>query len=142
MNKTTNIILIAILVVSFVGLVGILQKGAGGSLSLGSAEYNLLPEEITNTTVSVPASVLTSATGNQVLDYNSGRKYARIQNTGSYLVTLQLDNATSTLTLGKGIVLATSGAESVYVIGVDNLYQGRVLGLSVTATGTLSIIEK
>lgn len=138
MNKTTNIILIAILVVMAVGLVGILQKRAGGSLSLGSAGFNILPDGVTHTSVSIS----TVATGTTLaLDANAAARYRRLQNVGSYVITCQLDDATSTLVLGTGILLTTT-TDNVYEIGPDNLYQGQIRCLSQTSTGTISVMER
>ena len=141
-TKLTGVLLVLILIIGIVGLVGIFQEK---TQSFGMSGYNDLGYSgVTNSSssVSIAVAVTSTSTANEVLAANSARKYARIQNTGSSVITLQLDAATSTLKLSEGIVLATSGAESVYVIGPDNLYIGRIMGLALTATGTISKIEK
>jgi hypothetical protein len=141
-TKFTGVLLVLILIVGIVGLVGIFQDE---TLPLGMAGYNDLGYSgVTNssTSISIAVAALSTSTANEVLAANSARQYARIQNTGVSLITLQLNSATSTLKLNEGIVLATSGEASIYTIGPDNLYIGRVMGLAAIATGTISKVEK
>jgi len=139
MDKS-NIILI---VISALLLFAIIGFAVPATQPFGFAGYNDLGTGgVTNTSASVSASVDTTGAENTVMAANGARQYARIQNVGTAEVFLHLDPATSTLAVNKGILLETSGADSIYEIGPDNLYFGVIMGLASSTTSTLSVIEK
>jgi hypothetical protein len=138
MNKTTNFFLVAILAIAFVGLVVGLQKGA--DVKVGSSDYNKLDDGVTHTSVSV--SIVATGT-TQVLAANPSASYRRIQNTGNYNASCQLDDATSTLVVGTGIILySSSSVNSIYEINPFNLYRGKIRCIATTATTTISTVER
>jgi len=141
MNKILNIVLVIVLILF--GIVAWKMISQENATSFGYSGYNDLGYDgVTNTVVTSSAAVDADAGDNTILNANAARKYARLQNIGTTLVTLQLDSATSTLAVTKGILLATTGAASVYKIGPDNLYIGAIMGLASGTTGTISVVEK
>lgn len=154
-NKLTNIFLGAILVVGVIILIIGLRPGVQPNIIVNPPEVTVNPvlggenefySGVTATTVGVSATNIgTAASGTitQVMAANSGRQYARIQNMGNTRVSCVLADSTSTLAVGKGIVLYNSSTlVSFYEINPNNLYKGVVRCLSETATCTVSVVEK
>jgi len=138
MEKATNTILALILIMMVAGFSSIHSVMKGGPL--GSVDYNDLGYSgVTNSNVTVSASVDSDGSDNTVLVANAARKYVRIENVGAYDVWLHLDKATSTLAVEKGIELNVG---DVYEIGPDNLYIGQIMGLATSSTSTLEYVEK
>ena len=142
MNKLTNILLGAILAIGLSVLIVSLQLEVKPQINvepvLGSE--NEFYDGVSATVVSVS---ITATGTTQVLAASSGRQYARLQNIGEYMVSCQLDDATSTLAVGKGIILfASSSVNSIYEITPDNLYKGAVRCIAETSTNTVSVVEK
>lgn len=142
-NKTNTIILILILAVSAIGLVINLQPKPTPVTTvqnLGYSGYNELGDGVMATSVSI--GILATGT-TEALASNYGVAYRRLQNIGNTFVFCYLDDATTTLSVsGGGIRLATTGPESIYEIGPDNLYKGQIRCIAQTSTGTLNVMEK
>lgn len=139
MNKTTNLILGAILAVLVISLL----VGLGGRpTSFGGGGYSDLGYSgFTNASATV-AEVL-DTNENTVLAANSARQYFRIQNVGGVEVTLQLTSATTALAVTQGIILTATGTDgNIFEMWGDGLYKGQIVGMGDAASGTLSIIEK
>src|SRR3990167_1069400 len=115
-NKITTILLGAILAVGLGILIVSLQPkvqqapnitvSPSEPISLGQAANEWYTTS-SHTVVNVSSSTVGIAT-NQVLAANSGRQYARIQNQGNTRVSCIFESQTSTLAVGKGIVLFAS----------------------------------
>jgi len=128
MNNKTIIILLGLILLALIRPVAI--------ENLGSNDLN---DGVTHTVVSIS----TTATGiTEALAANYGVAYRRLQNVGNTEITCQLDDATSTLAVGTGIVLNSSTTNSDYEINLDNLYKGKIRCISGSSTGTLSVVER
>jgi len=98
--------------------------------NFGSQEMNVL-RTFTHSTSSFAISGK-----NTVLDFNSGRQYALIQNTdGTNFVYLTFSDTTST---EAGYQLA---AGATFTIDKDNMYLGKVTAIADTAPVVLEITE-
>jgi len=137
MSKITNILLAIFCIVALVSLVISLQNGA--DVKVGSADYTKIQDGITATAKSVPASYV-SASANLVADVNIARTYLRIECPPNQTeVTLQLDDATSTIALRNGIILS---AGEYFEMQGPMLYTGKIMGIASSSTSTISVIEK
>ena len=139
-NKITTILLGAILLISIGVLIVSLQPKVIPNVTVNPAfsGENEFYDGVTAAVVSVSATSTNGAI-TQILAASSGRQYARFQNTGVYTASCQLDDATSTLAVGTGIVLYASTS---YEIRPDNLYKGIVRCIASTATTTISVVQK
>ena len=149
-NKLTNIFLGVIIIIGLGVLIISLQPEVPPDITVSPPEVTVTSLGSVNewystsshSVISVSAGV-TAAGTNQVLAANSGRQYARIQNQGNTRVSCVFDSSTSTLAVGKGIVLFGSTTyPSAYEIDLDNLYKGAVNCLSETATNSVSVVEE
>lgn len=145
MDKINTLLLTALLASSIAGLVIGLQPAEYPEpviTNFGYSGYNELGDGFSETLVNISNSNLATAT-NQALAANTAVAYRRIQNVGNTMVTCHLDDATSTLANKTGIVLyASSSVNSIYEIGPDNLYKGKITCISESSTGTLSVTER
>jgi hypothetical protein len=169
MNKLTNLLLGAILLIGLGGLIVSLQPGVQPNITVtppevtvtspdvfpkitvSPADVNVAPvlgeqnefySGVSSTVVSISISNTATST-NKVVSANSGRKYLRLQNVGTYTASCQLTSATSTLAAGTGIVLyASSSANNTYEINPNNLYKGQINCIASTATTTITAVEK
>ena len=150
-NKLTNILLATILAIGVGILIVSLRPGVTPNFTVVPPEVNVTPtfggenefyDGVSATVISVSATSTTGAT-TQVSAANSGAQYRRLQNTGNYMLSCQLDDATSTLAMGTGIILySSSTVNSIYEITPNNLYKGIIRCISQTSTGTISVVEK
>jgi hypothetical protein len=169
-NKLTNILLVAILAIGAGILIVSLRPEVQKEITVNAPEVTVTPASVypnitvspadvvvepmlgaaenefysgvSSTVVSISATSVTAAT-NKLVSANPGRQYLRMQNMGNTAVTCQLSSATTTLVLGTGIVLYASGTvNSVYEITPDNLYKGQINCMALTATDTISVVEK
>jgi hypothetical protein len=143
----TNIILVSILGVVIALFVVVLAKDNNINVDvpdiqipdLGGGSFNQMNASCTHAVISV--STVSTGTA-QVLAENYAATYRRIQNIGNTMVSCNLDPATSTLAVGKGIVLySSSSVSSIYEMDDSNLYQKKVNCIAQTSTGTISAIE-
>ena len=147
MTKATNLLLVGILAILVIGL--FVGSGNGKPIiepSFRFGGYNDLGYSgVTNSSVDI--SLDSVATSTKLFSNKPEVMYRRIQNVGTdadytYCSLATTSLATSASISGVGIRLATSGVESIYEIGPDNLYFGEVWCTNAVATATLLIIEK
>jgi hypothetical protein len=166
MNKLTNILLGAILVIGSLILIVSLSPKVTPittpditlSPILGFSGYNELGQSgMTQTTVDVgietASGASASTTAYQIFTANQGRMYAEIElestsgaielwfGTTTFSGSGTSTYASSTIIWGTGKVMSTS-TDPVYIIGPDNLWQGEVWGIATTTTSTVRTIEK
>jgi hypothetical protein len=161
MTKLTNILLGSLLLVLVVFIIAtladskelklLIQSNSGEIQSvIESKELNVSTlggyedltrkgDGVTATSVSISIVGTTATATTQALASNNSIAYRRIQNIGTYGVTCQLDDSTSTLAFGVGVVLATTGTASIYESTLG--YWGQIRCIATTSTGTLSVIE-
>ena len=147
-NKTIPILLGAILAVGLGVLIVSLQLEVNPQVNV-NPQVKVEPifgseNEFYDGVSATVISVSITATGTtQVLAASSGTQYRRLQNTGNFMASCQLDDATSTLAVGTGIILySSSSVNSIYEITPDNLYKGIIRCISQTATTTISAVQK
>ena len=133
MNKILSWIAI---IVAVVALSAVYMGGDTQDLSSrGGNQWNYFTGGITNATVEVATTTTT-----EVLARNADRLYALIQNTDANNIWCALEDAA---VADNGFLLLAAGAVgSTYEIDADNLFAGAVNCISLSATSTVSTVEK